>query len=119
MFPHKITIFHHDIINDTDVYTRCVVSGVYWYGSTGISASGKGLETSNAVSIVTSAETAHSRHKTWNVCKGDRIVKGEYPDITSLKDLNAVEKDDIITVTDIAENLVDSDDVDNIVITGK
>lgn len=115
MFPHIITIFHHETINGTDSYTRYVVPDVFWYGSTGISADGKGLVTANAVTVITSAQTAHSYKKTWNVQKNDRIVKGECPAIESFKDLNGKE---VITVTDVSENIVNSD-VDNITITGK
>lgn len=118
LFPDKITIFHHEVINGEDVYTCCVVPEVYWYGTTGVTASGKGMETSDAVTIVTSPAATKSYKKKWKVSKGDRIVKGEHPAITSLKDLNSVESDSIITVISFAAYIVDSD-VDNVTITGK
>lgn len=114
MFPHIITIFHHNIINGADTYTRQVVYGVYWYGSTGISSGDKGAKSSDNITVITSPENARNHGKTWTVESGDRIVKGVCGDISSFKELNGK---DVITVMSVAVNILNSD-VDNITITG-
>lgn len=115
MFPHTITIFHHIAEKDKDIYTRKVVSGFYWYGSTGIAPSGKGQESEDSITIISSPENAKTFGKKWNVQKGDRIVKGECPDISSFKDLNGKE---VVTVMKVEPNVIGSF-VDNVTITGK
>lgn len=115
MFPHTITIFHHAVVDNKDVYTRKVVPGFYWYGHTGIVQSGKGQESDDSITIISSPENAKTFGEKWTVQKDDRIVKGECPDILSFKELNGKE---VITVMSIADNRCNSS-VDNITITGK
>lgn len=115
MFPHTITIFHHAVVDNKDVYTRKVVSGFYWYGHTGIVTSGKGQESDDSITIISSPENAKTFGKKWTVQKDDRIVKGECPDISSFKDLNGKEA---VTVMKVEPNVCGSL-VDNVTITGK
>ena len=115
MFPHTITIYSHLSQNLEDVYTRQVVSGVYWYGSTGISASGKGVDEVSTVKIVASPQTTSEYGKTWDVHNGDRIVKGVHSEISSFKDLSGKQA---ITVVSVSESICGSP-VDNITIGGK
>ena len=115
MFPNTITIYSHSSQNLKDIYTRQVVSGVYWYGSVGMSSANKGVENVSDVKIVTSPETTAEYSKSWTVRNGDRIVKGEHGDIASFKDLNG---EQVITVTSVAEHICGSE-VDNITIGGK
>lgn len=115
MFPHKITIFSHSSQNLKDIYTRQVVSGVYRYGSVGMSSANKGVENVADVKLVTSPEATAKYGKSWTVRSGDRIVMGEHGDITSFKDLNG---EQVITVTSVAEHICGSE-VDNITIGGK
>lgn len=116
MFRDTVTVFHHSIKGDKDIYTRTVVSGVYWYGSAGIAASGKGLEVDNIVTIISSPEKAREYDDTWSVESGDKIVRGVCGDISSFKELNGK---DVITVKSCSVNVVGSDDTDNVTITGK
>lgn len=112
MFPHTITIYHHEIVNNADTYQRTVLSGVYWYGGTSLSSSNKGIDSKGKVNIITNVENARNYGAGWTVNIGDKVVLGEGGEITSLKSLiNA------ITVTDIAVNVCNSD-VDNITIAG-
>lgn len=115
MFPHTITIFHHIAEKDKDIYTRKVVPGFYWYESTGIVQSGKGQESDDSVTIISSPENAKTFGKKWTVQKGDRVVKGDCPDISSFKDLNGKEA---VTVMKVEPNVCGSL-VDNVTITGK
>lgn len=115
MFPHTITIFHHEIQNGSDVYTRYVVPGVYWYGSTGISESGKGAEAVKDITIVTSPETARTYNKKWRAQAKDRIVKGEHPAISAFKELEGKE---VMTVISVTDDVIGSN-VDNVTIKGK
>ena len=115
MFPHTITIFHHEIKGDNDIYTRYVVRNVYWYGEKGVAESGKGTEATKSITVITSADTAKTYGKSWSVQARDRIVKGVCPEISSFKELDDKE---VITVTGVAENIIGSD-VDNVTITGK
>lgn len=115
MFPHTITIYSHSSQNLKDIYTRQVVSGVYRYGSVGMSSANKGVENVADVKLITSPETTAEYGKSWTVRSGDRIVMGEHGDITSFKDLNG---EQVITVTAVAEHICGSE-VDNITIGGK
>lgn len=114
MFPHSITIYSHSSVNLEDVYTRQVVSGVYWYGSTGITAKNKGIEEAADVKIITSPETTAQYGKSWNVRTGDRILKGTGGEITSFKELNGKQ---VIAVTSVRESVCGSP-VDSITIGG-
>ena len=115
MFPHTITIYSQSSQNLKDIYTRQVVSGVYRYGSVGMSSANKGVEKVADVKLVTSPETTAEYGKSWTVRSGDRIVICEHGDITSFKDLNG---EQVITVTSVAEHICGSE-VDNITIGGK
>lgn len=115
MFPHTITIFHHATTGGKDVYTRKVVEGVYWYGSTGISRDGKGQEGTDSITVISSPENARTYGSKWTVQKGDRVVKGVCGDISSFKDLKDKE---VITVMKVNPDVCGSL-VDNITITGK
>lgn len=115
MFPHTITIFHHAVVDNKDVYTRKVVRGFYWYGSTGIVQSGKGQESEDSITIISSPENAKAFGKKWTVQKDDRVVKGDCPDISSFKELNGKEA---VTVMKVEPNVCGSL-VDNVTITGK
>lgn len=114
MFPHSITIYSHSSVNLEDVYTRQVVSGVYWYGSADITAKNKGVEETADVKIITSPETTAQYGKSWNVRTGDRVLKGIGGEITSFKELNGKQ---VITVTNVRESVCSSP-VDNIMIGG-
>ena len=115
MFPHTITIFNHAVVDNKDVYTRKVVQGVYWYGSAGISQSGKGQESTDSITIISSPENAKTFGEKWTVHTGDRIVKGICPDISLFKELKDKE---VITVMKVEPNVCGSF-VDNVTITGK
>lgn len=113
MFPHTITIYRHSVENGADVITRQIVKGVYWYGGTGITTSGKGTAEDNTATVITSPETANQYGAGWDVKPNDRIMKGEHPDITTLKDIPAA-----LTVKKVDDNIIGSA-VDNITITAK
>lgn len=115
MFPHTVTFYHHSVEHNTDVYTKTAVSGVYFYGTKTLAASGKGTESVDNMTVITSPETAAGFGSEWNVFKGDRMIKGEGAEITSFKDFNSAE---VYTVTGIADNRAGSR-VDNIQITVK
>lgn len=113
MFPHTITIFHHAVVNGTDVYSRTEVPGWYWNHKAAQTGSGKGTERADTYTVVASQETTALYGDVWSVNVGDRVVKGSAPDITSWKDL----KGDVMTVKAIEENICGSS-VDNITLTG-
>ena len=113
MFPHTITIFHHSVVNGTDVYSRTEVPGWYWNHKAAQTGSGKGTEKADTYKVVASQLTTSLYKDTWDVYVGDRVVKGSAPDITSWKDL----KGDVMTVTAIEENICGSS-VDNITLIG-
>ena len=113
MFPHKITIYRHSIENGADVITRQIVKGVYWYGGSGITASGKGTAEESSAMIITSPETTAQYKDGWTIEPKDRILKGEHPEISGLKEIPAA-----LTVLKVDENICGST-VDNITITAK
>lgn len=113
MFPHTITIYRHSISDGGDVITKQVKQGFYWYGSQGIVQSGKGTTESDTVTIIASPETTAEHGKTWDIRHGDRVVKGEGPDVTTLKEILGA-----VTVLRVDENICGSP-VDNITIAGK
>mgnify|MGYP000822708212 CR=1 FL=1 len=112
MFPHTITIYHHDIINGVDNYKKTVLDGFYYSGGKTLSGTDKGIDSKGKVTIISNAENAHNFGVSWTVSVKDRIVIGVGKDIKSFKELG-----DAITVTDVAVNVCNSD-VDNIVISG-
>ena len=113
MFPHTITIFHHSVVNGTDVYSRTEVPGWYWSHKAAQAGSGKGTEKADSYTVIASPETTALYGDSWSVTTGDRVVKGSAPDITSWKDL----KGDVMTVQAVEENICGSS-VDNITLTG-
>ena len=113
MFPHTITIYRHKVENGADVITRQIVKGVYWYGGAGITPSGKGLTEENSTTIIASPETTGQYNSGWDIQPKDRILKGEHPEITGLKEIPAA-----LTVQRVDENICGSA-VDNITITAK
>ena len=113
MFPHTITIYRHRVENGADVITRQIVKGVYWYGGTGITASGKGTTEESSVMIIASPETTAQYKDGWTIEPKDRVLKGEHPEINGLKDIPAA-----LTVLKVDENICGST-VDNITISAK
>lgn len=91
MFPHTITAFTRDEVDDS--YNRELIEGVYWYGTQSRSTSGKGVEDSSDVTI----DIPLSKFK--GIVRGSIVVKGIHGDIESIKDLHAV--DNCITVESI------------------
>lgn len=116
MFPHTITVFHHEIIDDKDIYTKRKIENVFWYGSDGISLSGNGLINSNLVNIDIPKKSLDGYGDDWCIYKKDIIVKGIADDIITIKDLKKYS--DVITVDSISNYDVNST-LDNILITGK
>lgn len=113
MFPHTITIYRHSIENGADKITRQIVTGVYWYGGEGVTASGKGTVEDNSATIITSPETTAQYKGGWTIEPKDRILKGEGPEITGLKEIPAA-----LIVARVDENICGST-VDNITITAR
>ena len=113
MFPHTITIFHHSVVNGTDVYKRTELAGCYWNRKASTAGSGKGTEKTDSYTVVVNPELTALYGVEWNVYTGDRAVKGSFPDITSWKDL----KGDVMTIKTVEENICGSS-VDNITLIG-
>lgn len=113
MFPHTITIYRHKVENGADIITRQIVKGVYWYGGAGITPSGKGTVEDNPTTIITSPETTAQYKSDWDIEPKDRILKGEHPEINSLKEISAA-----LMVLKVDDNICGST-VDNITITAK
>ena len=111
MFPHDITIYRHSIVDGADVISRQVVTGVYWYGSVGVDAAGKGTASSDTVTVITSPETTAAYGDAWIVQPKDRIVEGVGPEVPRLKDIDGY------TVLRVEKNVCGSF-VDNITIVG-
>lgn len=113
MFPHTITLYRHWVENDTDHYQRQVVEGVYWSGSVGVLAGDKAADKQDQCTVITSPETTAGFGSMWTVCRGDRILYGEGPEICSFADLkNAL----TVKKVDVA---VCGSPMDNITITGE
>lgn len=113
MFPHTITIYRHSVENGEDVYKIQHLDGFYWQQKCVRNAENKGVAYAAEVSAVSSAERAHTYGKSWNVQVGDKIIKGNGNNISSLNELN-----NYYSVYAVEENICGSD-VDNIVISGK
>ena len=113
MFPHTITIYHHEVIHGSDVYSKTVLSGFYWSNRFTLIQGGKGVESLNVCTIISNKAMADTFGDEWTVKEGDRIIQGVGDDITSWKQLY-----DYVTVLGIDVNKANSS-VDNIVITGK
>lgn len=112
MFPHTITIYHHDIINGADRYSKTVLSGFYVMQGKTVSDTQKGVDSKSQTTIISNAENAHFYGGKWTVSINDKVVLGVGKDIKSFRELK-----DCIAVSDIEINVCGSD-VDNIVITG-
>lgn len=110
-FIDRVTIFHKA---SDGSYERKVVEGCYWYGDTRISNSGHGIVRDDAISVFFSKCVVEKYDL--KVCKNDRIVKGNIPEITSVNELAKYE--DKITVLTVQSNTVGSR-LDNLLVTGK
>ena len=113
MFPNTVTIYRHEIKDNRDVYFRQVVKGFYIWGSMGLVGKGKGAENDDKIKIMSSPERAADYGKTWNVKKGDLIIKGTGKEISALKELA-----ESFTVMSVEENICGSS-VDNVLIVCK
>lgn len=113
MFPHTVTIYRHSIENGADKIARQIINGVYWYGGAGITSSGKGTTEDDSATIIASPDTTAQYKGGWDIKPKDRILKGEGPEISSLKEIPAA-----LTVLKIDENICGST-VDNITITAR
>ena len=111
MFPHTVTIYRHSVENGADVITRQHIKGVYWFGGSGITSTGKGMTEESSATIITSPETAGHYGSDWTVKPKDRILKGEHPEIKSLKEIP-----EALTVKTVNDNTCGCP-VDNITIT--
>lgn len=109
-FLDTVTIFH----KDNDAYQRKVVSGCYWYGNTGIVAKDNGIVRDDSISVFFPCAVVKEHELL--IRKGDRIVKGDVPMITSVNELSKYEHK--ITVLSVNENHVDSP-LDNLLVSGK
>lgn len=111
LFLDTVTIFHKEV---EGTYGHKIINGCYWYGDTRISNSGHGIVRDDAISVF----FPKSIVKEYNlkVYKGDRIVKGEVPEISSVNELSKYE--DKITVLTVQTNVVGSK-IDNLLVTGK
>lgn len=112
MFPHTITIYHHDIIGTTDTYTKTVVSGVYVQEQYGINKSGHGQQNIRSITITTNKELCDTFGESWQASDGDKVIIGVGEDITKFADIPKA-----YTITNITINKCGSD-VDNIVLAG-
>lgn len=110
-FIDTVTVFHK---NEDGIYERIVVNECYWYGDTRIANSGHGIVRDDAVSVFFPKMVVDSNDL--KIYKGDRVVKGEAPDIESVNELS--EYEDKITVLTVQSNIVGSR-LDNLLITGK
>ena len=112
MFPHTITIYHHDIVGNTEKYTRQVVSGVYVQAQYGITKSGHGQQNNRSITITTSKSLCDEFGKSWQLCEGDKVIVGVGEDITKFADIPKA-----YTITSITMNQCGSE-CDNIVMMG-
>ena len=112
MFPHKITIYHHDIVDSADTYTKQIVEGVYVQEQYGITKSGHGQQSNKSVTITTNKKLTDEFGVSWSICEGDKVIKGEGKNIAKLADIPKA-----YTITNIIDNRCGSD-VDNIVMMG-
>lgn len=112
MFPHTITIYHHEIVGNADEYTKQIVSGVYVQEQYGITKSGHGQQNSRSITITTNKLLCDAFGIDWTIAENDRVIIGIGEDITRFADIPKA-----YTVTNITENKCGSD-VDNIVIAG-
>ena len=78
MFPHTITIYHHDIVGNTETYTKQIVSGVYVQEQYGITKSGHGQQNSRSITITTNKSLSDEFGKSWQLCDGDKVPSGAH-----------------------------------------
>ncbi|MCI8851372.1 MAG: hypothetical protein HFE82_07555 [Erysipelotrichaceae bacterium] len=109
-FLDTVTIFHAE----NDAYTRKVINGCYWYGSTGIALKDNGIIRDDSINIFFPCDVVDSNELV--ISKGDRIVKGDVPMIKSVNELSKYEQK--ITVLSVNENCVGSP-LDNLLVSGK
>lgn len=117
MFPHTITIFGKQ--NADKTYPRTVIKGVLWYGSETFIISGKSIQNSDSINVIIPKVALKENNIPidFKIEKGNRIVKGEVPNIqNSITELNSYEN--IIIVSSIDDNDFGSE-IDSIVIGGK
>ncbi|MGN0533293.1 MAG: hypothetical protein ACI4IK_02935 [Eubacterium sp.] len=112
MFPHTITIYHHDIVNNADKYTKQIVSGVYVQEQYGVTKSGHGQQNSRSVTITTNKSLCDNFSATWTIAENDRVIIGIGNDIEKFSDIPKA-----YTITSITINKCGSA-IDNIVMTG-
>lgn len=87
MFPHTITIYHHEVKNGADFYEKQTISGFYCYGKSGLSIQGRGVQSADVVEIISSPEAARTFASQWTCQKGDRVLIGAGSDISSFEDI--------------------------------
>lgn len=119
--PHTITIYN----KYNDKYYKKTLDNVYWYGTDSINLSGKSIVESGNVNVIidgenlkdyaTENEYVGGTNK-YTIQKGNRILLGKGPDITSLNEIPESFKQ--MTVFGVDENLVGSN-IDSILIVGK
>ena len=112
MFSNTITIYHHDIVGNTENYTKQVVSGVYVQEQYGITKSGHGQQNSRSITITTNKKLCDTFGEDWSCCENDRVIIGIGDDIEKFADIPKA-----YTITNITINKCGSS-VDNIVLVG-
>ena len=115
MFPHTITIYRIENLDENQTITKQIVTGVYYFSDNGVQMSGKGQVENNGITVVASVPKTREFGTTWSCKARDRIIKGTGDDITSLSQLPSV---GVYTVYDVAENVADCS-VDNVVIRAR
>lgn len=110
LYPHTVTVYHHDVVGDKNVYLRTVLSGVYYRKSVKYTKSGNGFE--NVPGTVVSCNPVLSRgyNDNWRCFPGDKLIKGVGSDIESFKELS-----EAVTVKSVDVNLCSSE-LDSVVI---
>ncbi len=110
-FPHTITIFGKQ--NKDGTYPKKTIEGVFWYGTDGISVSGKGVVTNDSINIIIPKDKIPNDFK---IEKKNRVVKGVAEDIReTITELNSY--DEVITITTI-NNYSCGSDLDSMLIGG-
>lgn len=76
LYPHTVTVYHHDVVGNKDVYLCTVLPGVYYRKSVKHTKSGNGFE--NAPVTVVSCNPVLSRgyNDNWHCSPGDKLIKG-------------------------------------------
>ena len=113
MFPHTITIYHHDIVNGADVYNMQTIDDFYIYTSSGINKAGKGEVDADVFTAVCSPNKARTFGSEWFCDNNDRVIKGTGKPITSWRDIP-----DAKVVTSVKGSVIGSG-VDNVTIKAR